>query len=127
MLYVVLSAACCFAFSLSSSSSFFSTDAAPSDIYTLSLHDALPICSLEDFVYNLKTGGTVRLGFPGSRTQSLTVPDRKSTRLNSSHLGISYAIFCLKKKNKREITQNQSTRTNYTTSVHLLHNCRPPH
>src|SRR5262245_63655700 len=38
--------------------------------------------------------------------------DRKSTRLNSSHLGISYAVFCLKKKNKRKTEKNKSSKRN---------------
>src|SRR5256885_16833259 len=74
---------------------FFFNDTATTEIYTLSLHDALPIWRL------LPNGRR----FQGMR--SLPEPayagyirDRKSTRLNSSHLVISYAVFCLKKKNK---------------------------
>src|SRR5256885_11943492 len=72
---------------------FFFNDTATTEIYTLSLHDALPIwkqsCSL--------------IWFGAMRAACLSVPraaqrDRKSTRLNSSHLVISYAVFCLKKK-----------------------------
>src|SRR3989454_6020352 len=77
---------------------FFFNDTATTEIYTLSLHDALPICW---------TGGrTAACGSrpaprAPSRTRSGRCPrDRKSTRLNSSHLVISYAVFCLKKKNK---------------------------
>src|SRR5688572_32352816 len=83
--------------------SFSFTDSATTEIYTLSLHDALPISlKLTDLrdcheVY----GSTCR--FP--KTQLYTVAferapylDRKSTRLNSSHSQISYAVFCLKKK-----------------------------
>src|ERR1035441_10949787 len=67
---------------------FFFNDTATTEIYTLSLHDALPI---------LGTGG-----FFVGRNAPFPAPvlnwkDRKSTRLNSSHLGISYAVFCLKK------------------------------
>src|ERR1035438_10854707 len=67
---------------------FFFNDTATTEIYTLSLHDALPIYR--------------RDGMPWV-DQTLTNhqdwnQDRKSTRLNSSHLGISYAVFCLKKK-----------------------------
>src|ERR1022692_4185920 len=66
---------------------FFFNDTATTEIYTLSLHDALPICPRCDSA-------------PCRHTA--TVPsspgDRKSTRLNSSHLVISYAVFCLKKK-----------------------------
>src|SRR5215510_426587 len=69
---------------------FFFNDPATTEIYTLSLHDALPIshrkpCHARDLI-----------GTPGQR---LGLGDRKSTRLNSSHVAISYAVFCLKKKN----------------------------
>src|SRR2546430_7206080 len=96
---------------------FFFNDTATTEIYTLSLHDALPIC----------TGSTCRVKRSTCRVKSATVrardrlsgrasrrserrdrraekksghliPDRKSTRLNSSHSQISYAVFCLKKK-----------------------------
>src|SRR5262245_66378155 len=74
---------------------FFFNDTATTEIYTLSLHDALPI-------FAVAWTGTAR-GLDGARGGA-AVPadrvDRKSTRLNSSHLGISYAVFCLKKKNK---------------------------
>src|SRR5262245_66513401 len=68
--------------------------APPPEIYPLSLHDALPIYAqrkvlLDVLVQQTRTGYRV--------TYPLRV-DRKSTRLNSSHLGISYAVFCLKKK-----------------------------
>src|SRR5258705_5577748 len=89
---------------------FFFNDTATTEIYTLSLHDALPICRLEkegDVGEALRQFGAQHLHVFGSglvpfgleRNQDL---DRKSTRLNSSHLGISYAVFCLKKK-KRSI------------------------
>src|SRR5690349_23699967 len=72
---------------------FFSKDTATPEIYTLSLHDALPICRGDR-----RPGRTRRAGGhgPGHRR-----PDRKSTRLNSSHVEISYAVFCLKKKKYR--------------------------
>src|SRR5947199_4666251 len=81
---------------------FFFNDAAPTEIYTLSLHDALPIFAgrqVDDRHEGEDRPGPLgpldpRAG-PGDR-----VEDRKSTRLNSSHLGISYAVFCLKKKKK---------------------------
>src|ERR1039458_10494035 len=68
---------------------FFFNDTATTEIYTLSLHDALPICCKGP--RNRRWRRSCR---PGCR-------DRKSTRLNSSHLGISYAVFCLKKKKRR--------------------------
>src|SRR6266480_7394823 len=76
---------------------FFFNDTATTEIYTLSLHDALPIRSSS----TLKRW--LRQGFPMSRRDS-SRPDRKSTRLNSSHMSISYAVFCLKKKKKKKIT-----------------------
>src|SRR5437899_8615385 len=83
-------------------------DPAPSEIYTLSLHDALPILkagdSAPDFILPDAQRNPVRL-YSLLREGHVVVVfyrggDRKSTRLNSSHLGISYAVFCLKKKNR---------------------------
>src|SRR2546426_4562520 len=73
---------------------FFFNDTATTEIYTLSLHDALPICTYprdtpEDFQREVHAG-----------LEQALRRDRKSTRLNSSHLVISYAVFCLKKKKK---------------------------
>src|SRR2546430_2792165 len=81
---------------------FFFNDTATTEIYTLSLHDALPISNAFDANKGSyqDVGGTV-----AELAGSGTIPsgDRKSTRLNSSHSQISYAVFCLKKKkiNKR--------------------------
>src|SRR6266540_5174070 len=72
---------------------FFCNDTATTEIYTLSLHDALPIWCTSP------TGQTLSAS-PGAprRYSSSSTSDRKSTRLNSSHITISYAVFCLKKK-----------------------------
>src|SRR2546430_15576593 len=70
---------------------FFFNDTATTEIYTLSLHDALPI----------SMGAAARGSFTGCafcHEVKATAKDRKSTRLNSSHSQISYAVFCLKKK-----------------------------
>src|SRR6201992_2440510 len=75
------------------SSVFFFNDTATTEIYTLSLHDALPIYFGAVFAA-LKL---VERGRPVGRDLE---GDRKSTRLNSSHMSISYAVFCLK-KNRR--------------------------
>src|SRR5690606_42010461 len=95
---------------------FFFNDPATTEIYTLSLHDALPIyvaqvfggiknAGLLDFVAawyvkaaRMMQGTAIRCAFVS--TNSITQGDRKSTRLNSSHVKISYAVFCLKKKKK---------------------------
>src|SRR2546427_3682987 len=76
---------------------FFFNDTATTEIYTLSLHDALPIC-----VKRLRER-TDDDGALGNRwiARHALVADRKSTRLNSSHSQISYAVFCLKKKTLR--------------------------
>src|SRR2546430_6799204 len=71
---------------------FFFNDTATTEIYTLSLHDALPICGIW-------TGAPRRWWAPTPIFQPRT-RDRKSTRLNSSHSQISYAVFCLKKKKR---------------------------
>src|SRR5258707_9210533 len=91
---------------------FFFNDTATTEIYTLSLHDALPICR-ESFANAI----AVRSEVDGSPALPMSLHaghglcasrlardwyhigrDRKSTRLNSSHANISYAVFCLKKK-----------------------------
>src|SRR5437667_6682019 len=75
---------------------FFFNDTATTEIYTLSLHDALPISvdKVVDFIRSKSENEL--LAQPGLRE------DRKSTRLNSSHITISYAVFCLKKKKKKK-------------------------
>ena len=81
---------------------FFFNDTATTEIYTLSLHDALPI--YRSICLRTRTCGpddddddvSVDLDRDGDK------PDRKSTRLNSSHLGISYAVFCMKQIKTRE-------------------------
>src|SRR2546430_11940943 len=69
---------------------FFFNDTATTEIYTLSLHDALPICPGRSACSRIDGSRCCRLPRHGR--------DRKSTRLNSSHSQISYAVFCLKKK-----------------------------
>src|SRR5256885_9768075 len=76
------------------SSFFFFNDTATTEIYTLSLHDALPIFRV--LKCDAHTHEALRMSRPLLRSRR----DRKSTRLNSSHLVISYAVFCLKKKNR---------------------------
>src|SRR5205807_6673467 len=92
---------------------FFFYHTPTTEIYTLSLHDALPICIIDITLSNcinsslrrvfiltqykaLSLSRHVRAGW-----SPLRLRDRKSTRLNSSHLVISYAVFCLKKKKRR--------------------------
>src|SRR5438132_10632668 len=72
----------------------FFTDPATAEIYTLSLHDALPISS-RPFARDSRAG--LEGSDPSDRPVAACA-DRKSTRLNSSHTVISYAVFCLKKK-----------------------------
>src|SRR5256885_704667 len=77
---------------------FFFNDTATTEIYTLSLHDALPI-SCARFRWTWPPGHCRRCWrAPAGRPPAIGRQDRKSTRLNSSHLVISYAVFCLKKK-----------------------------
>src|SRR3712207_9228065 len=94
---------------------FFFNDTATTEIYTLSLHDALPISARRVAGSAGPRGGglTGRIRAPdrgrvpdlrrrprriGAGRADRQVADRKSTRLNSSHANISYAVFCLKKK-----------------------------
>src|SRR2546430_9971031 len=82
---------------------FFFNDTATTEIYTLSLHDALPI-SPPSARQNPKiiciTTAPTRKATKGVAICPAAKTDRKSTRLNSSHSQISYAVFCLKKKKK---------------------------
>src|SRR6202165_6281409 len=71
---------------------FFFNDTATTEIYTLSLHDALPI--------SCKKAPPSAAAKWNRKPSGAATKDRKSTRLNSSHPTISYAVFCLKKKNK---------------------------
>src|SRR5258708_38682157 len=83
---------------------FFFNDTATTEIYTLSLHDALPILPLVGVERGVGHGhAEIRL----AGADELQV-DRKSTRLNSSHQIISYAVFCLKKKKRRPTQTGRS-------------------
>src|SRR5947209_20111181 len=77
---------------------FFFNDASPTEIYTLSLHDALPIWPAARSSPAQPCPGLT--AGEGRGRQEDARQDRKSTRLNSSHANISYAVFCLKKKKK---------------------------
>src|SRR5258707_1888701 len=78
---------------------FFFNDTATTEIYTLSLHDALPICAVPDRLRILRGHeGDDPADANRDRRVADRDEDRKSTRLNSSHANISYAVFCLKKK-----------------------------
>src|SRR2546422_11766031 len=76
---------------------FFFNDTATTEIYTLSLHDALPICRAQADAITEVQAAISRL-FSYAAWADKFEGDRKSTRLNSSHGYISYAVFCLKKK-----------------------------
>src|SRR5690349_24455851 len=86
---------------------FFFNDPATTEIYTLSLHDALPILIASTTWTMLCSGLTAKITslcecMPAKSENPVTAKDRKSTRLNSSHVEISYAVFCLKKKKKKK-------------------------
>src|SRR3712207_7985808 len=91
---------------------FFFNDTATTEIYTLSLHDALPIFHKTSATFHILLDFFLFFFISYSATtnhfilENITLfpsekQDRKSTRLNSSHANISYAVFCLKKKNIR--------------------------
>src|SRR2546422_6768367 len=100
------------------SSFFFFNDTATTEIYTLSLHDALPILIAAPCVVQIRRRPLIRFRDqilihqpleravescrPEPHLAARAVEDRKSTRLNSSHGYISYAVFCLKKKKKHQ-------------------------
>src|SRR2546422_5122314 len=91
---------------------FFFNDTATTEIYTLSLHDALPISTMKSCSSAPKSSAS-RPATAKSKTSSRSSraptrkTDRKSTCLNSSHGYISYAVFCLKKK-KKKTTKNKA-------------------
>src|SRR3712207_7352775 len=94
---------------------FFFNDTATTEIYTLSLHDALPIWVSAPL--DSSSLPTQRRRSPGGKAHEfatsvhLNPRDRKSTRLNSSHANISYAVFCLKKKKRSYNTTKHVART----------------
>src|SRR2546430_12847378 len=98
---------------------FFFNDTATTEIYTLSLHDALPIFRLRRAAGRVRhrqlddaaeeKPGRRRAGAREDRARDRRA-DRKSTRLNSSHSQISYAVFCLKKKKNNKQTRSIPSR-----------------
>src|SRR2546430_6738626 len=106
---------------------FFFNDTATTEIYTLSLHDALPILlSVRAPQTRVPRPANERMQFtPIGLSVScsplvigVTGLDRKSTRLNSSHSQISYAVFCLKKKKKRNSRCSSESTKNNTMYSH---------
>src|SRR2546427_8764063 len=105
-------------FRLSSLDSFFFfNDTATTEIYTLSLHDALPICPRDAVAALLRDGFHVAFADDGPPSAPITHRDRKSTRLNSSHSQISYAVFCLKKKKKKQKEEQPFKREPTTLTI----------
>src|SRR3712207_8250530 len=93
----------------------FFNDTATTEIYTLSLHDALPISPGPRRRRRRGPGRWCRTRSPGRRSR-----DRKSTRLNSSHANISYAVFCLKKKNSRSEEHTSELQSRHYLQCGLL-------
>src|SRR5438045_5166780 len=100
---------------LGRSSLFHFAPPPPTESYTLSLHDALPICVAACYALRCRVGVRLELPFHGGagpgevqRIENVGKRDRKITRLNSSHLGISYAVFCLKKKKQQKTNLRQT-------------------
>src|SRR5688572_31909592 len=91
---------------------FFFNDTATTEIYTLSLHDALPIFERPTIDLTSEEGsrtpGEIAAEIVGSTNTETALTDRKSTRLNSSHSQISYAVFCLKKKKKNLMHEQEA-------------------
>src|SRR5690606_40298403 len=105
----------------------FSTDTAPPVIYTLSLHDALPIYESRPLTRTSHSpsvsGGSSQPPSTNGKhpsQRSSATGDRKSTRLNSSHVKISYAVFCSKKKKTRTWTARARPRCCGTISPALV-------
>src|SRR3712207_9456492 len=106
MLLIIFLLCLIFASKCTISCFFFFNDTATTEIYTLSLHDALPISGVFESTTDVVFSGHLIISENGkilcenNRFQRENEVDRKSTRLNSSHANISYAVFCLKKKQK---------------------------
>src|SRR5438034_2201790 len=112
-LHLLLTLFVCFLF-------FFFNATATTEIYTLSLHDALPILTMYPWaVLRMPSISTLTRGGPSliASTRTWRREDRKSTRLNSSHTVISYAVFCLKKKKKQEKAKIDET---YIYKIHVV-------
>src|SRR5690242_21594398 len=101
---------------------FFLTDPAITKIYTLSLHDALPISSLVCLMAVHAFGQTAE-ELVAKNLQAKG--DRKSTRLNSSHMSISYAVLCLKKKNSPDRDTAINIFSTISTDLGLLSRTDP--
>src|SRR3712207_8145830 len=105
---------------------FFFNDTATTEIYTLSLHDALPIFKAlnmqnksvlyPDITCTNPVNAAVYAGY-----KVVFSEDRKSTRLNSSHANISYAVFCLKKKKNNRSEEYYSELQAHEYLLHTLH------
>src|SRR2546430_12730758 len=112
----MLSRCCCFF--------FFFNDTATTEIYTLSLHDALPIYRRVRRGDEREHRAVVRrVGLHVEQANAGDGRDRKSTRLNSSHSQISYAVFCLKKKKKTHIRSEQHVRTPTAPAATTVSSC----
>src|SRR3712207_7023773 len=104
---------------------FFFNDTATTEIYTLSLHDALPISAgvtvslTTDYLKAVEEGDWVEAHTEVEKAGETLAfaEDRKSTRLNSSHANISYAVFCLKKKQCNPLLSPRSTRLSRCSST----------
>src|SRR2546422_2652927 len=104
---------------------FFFNDTATTEIYTLSLHDALPIFEDDPHYARVLLGLARDQGFKGLVAQRGAVGDRKSTRLNSSHGYISYAVFCLKKKiTHPRLPGDRNHETDHTSAFSRHRNAR---
>src|SRR5256884_6310395 len=96
---------------------FFFNDTATTEIYTLSLHDALPI--FDHPRQGQRDRGRGRVARVHDVVgHALAGQDRKSTRLNSSHGYISYAVFCLKKKKDSEYCATPTIRRHNSNTIH---------
>src|SRR5947199_4489047 len=100
---------------------FFFNDTATTEIYTLSLHDALPISPPSCCRWRSSRS---RADWAAGTSSTAASRDRKSTRLNSSHLGISYAVFCLKKKKQTKETEHTIYKNPHIHTTNAPHDTR---
>src|SRR3712207_8946805 len=105
---------------------FLFNDPATTEIYTLSLHDALPICATGRHPLKIVEVEAIPFAIPYKKplrfaSGEVHVADRKSTRLNSSHANISYAVFCLKKKSSQYLVFRLLFEKKYNTRTSPTH------
>src|SRR5690242_21055047 len=106
---------------------FFFNDPATTEIYTLSLQDALPIFKADAELREVYFEELKKKIRPLLEKALRTQEDRKSTRLNSSHMSISYAVFCLKKKKIQTKEKGYDFYSGFSEVINAMRQCLKLH